>query len=224
MELPAVKTEVTIQDMATAFYRAYYSFLRSHPKPESVKILLSHWALETGWGKSMWCYNVGNAKSTGVSGDWCFFKCNEILRTKSAEFQVARDPNLAKITTRRANSCIVWFYPKHPYTRFRAFKTLEEGVYDHLKMLVRTFTLAWPFVVAGDPVAYSKALKRQKYYTADEAQYTKVLRSVYSKFDKIELPIRPMFSEGEKEQMRNEVCLSLRAMSAEALEAVILEE
>ena len=191
-ELKAEKTIVTMQQMALAFYEAYYLYFNSWPKPESIKILLSQWALETGWGKSMWCYNIGNAKSRPGDGhNWCFFKCNEVIKKSTAERLQASSPSTAKITSYRSDGlCIVWFYPKHAWSRFRAFKTLDDGVYDHLRMVVQNFNKAWPYVVKGDPTKYSKALKRQGYYTADEASYTKTLRSIYDNLSVDAPPIR----------------------------------
>lgn len=205
------RTQVNVQQMATAFYDAYSRFLNSCPKPESVKILLSHWALETGWGKAMRCYNVGNAKSRDGDGyDYCYFACNEILTRASAERFHAHAPNTTKITKYRSDDrCVIWFYPRHRWSRFRAFDNLYEGAYDHLKLLIRRFGLAWQPLVNGNVEAYSRMLKAQRYYTADEPVYTKTIKAVFSMFEDIELPEQPMFTEREREQVLNNVALSL---------------
>lgn len=214
-ELKDERTKVTPQEMALALVKAYWKYLNSWPKKDTIKVLLAQWALETGWGKHMHCYNVGNAKHSFDSGeDYCFFKCNEILRKDIAERLLHEDPTRVQITTYRANNtCITWFLPKHPWTRFRAFKTLDEGVYDHLKMVVNRFDAAWPHAVRGDPQAYSHALKQQKYYTADEASYTKTLVSVFNKLDSLELPTEPFIQEEERQRLLNLVSISLSEMT-----------
>ncbi len=213
-ELKAEKTNVSVQEIAIEMTLAYWRYFRSWPKKNTIKILLAQWALETGWGKHMWCYNIGNAKSREGDGhDYCFFACNEILSEHASRALQAEDPERVKITSTRSNgTCIVWFYPKHPWCRFRAFRSLSEGVYDHLKMVVRTFDKAWPHAVDGDPRAYSRALKLQKYYTADEASYTKTLVAVFNKLDSLEVPLGPIIPEEERQRVMNSVALSLQDM------------
>lgn len=224
MELEAKKTEVTTEHMALAFHAAYVRYFNSHPQDDTIRILLSHWALETGWGKSMWCYNVGNAKA-GPSRDpnkhWCYFRCNEIISRARAEQMVETDPKLVKITTYRSNgTCIVWFEPKHGWSCFRAFDTLEDGVYDHLKLIVKKFNKAWPFIYRGDPQGYSKALKEQGYYTADESSYTRTLVKVFHMFDKLRFPLREALSIEEKAVVMATISNSLRGMTEEHLKDV----
>jgi len=214
MELKAEKTKVTPQQMALALYAAYWKYFHSWPKKDSIKILLAQWALETGWGKSMWNFNVGNAKSQpGEGHDWCYFKCNEILQRNMAEKLQSDDPSRVKITSHRSDgTCITWFSPKHPWSCFRAFGTLEEGTYDHLKMVVNRFNKAWPFVEMGYPEAYSHALKQQRYYTADESSYTRTLKKVFKKLDSLELPEEPVLNEEERQRVLNQVGISLAEM------------
>lgn len=211
-ELEAVRTPVTKQQMAIAFYEAYWRYFNSWPKKDSIRILLAQWALETGWGKSMWCYNVGNAKSRPNDGyDWCFYKCNEIIAKSTAERLQATSPATAKITSYRSDGlCVIWFYPKHAWSRFRAFRALDAGVYDHLVLVVKKFDKAWPYVVRGDPAEYSRALRRQGYYTADEAAYTKTLKGVFDMLASIELPDRPLLTEEERREALNTTALSLQ--------------
>jgi hypothetical protein len=211
----ATKTVVTTSEMALAFYEAFDLYFNNQPKPMTVKILLAHWALETGWGKSMYCNNVGNAKSRKGDGfDYCYFACNEVLSKVHAERLAEIAPKTARITRYRTdNRCIIWFYPNHPWCRFRAFDTLSEGAYDHLKLLVRRFGLAWAQVVSGNAEQYSRALKAQHYYTADEAHYTKAITSIVRGFDDIELPQEPLISEAERKKILAVVGASLDKMS-----------
>lgn len=213
-EHPATKTTASVEQMAEAFYKAYFTYLNDCPKPDSIKIVLSHWALETGWGKSMRCYNVGNAKSREGDGyDYCFFACNEILDSSLARWLQCESPETVKITSHRADGkCVVWFYPKHPACRFRAFDCLYAGAYDHLKLLIQRFDKAWHYIVSPDVAAFSAALKAQRYYTADEVSYTKTLTSVFRMFDSVKLPTGPMFTAQERANLLNQVALSLRGL------------
>ena len=79
---------------------------------------------------------------------------------------------------------VVWFEPDNPACCFRAFPTLDAGALDYLQTLHRRFQSAWPAVVAGDPARFSHLLKRSRYYTADEAQYTKTLVALFREFSR----------------------------------------
>lgn len=128
---------------------------------EGILVLLAHWSLETGAGRAMHRWNMGNIKH--VAGDgrpWTMFRCSEIIGGRN-----------------------VFFDPPHPQTWFRAYESLEAGAADYVATLRRTFSKAWPSVQAGDPRAFSQALKAQRYYTADEAQYTAVMVRLWNELD-----------------------------------------
>jgi hypothetical protein len=154
-------TPVSPAEVLGALGRAWSKTFGQEADRKSLLVLLSQWALETGRGKSMHCYNLGNVKSTGQSGDWCFFRCNEILNGK-----------------------VEWFDPDHPQTRFRAFATLDDGALDYLTTLHQRFEKSWPSVLAGDPAAFVHALRLQNYFTANEATYTKTAVSLFDEFSR----------------------------------------
>jgi len=184
IEMPAVKTPVSKEAMLVAMALGWNKKFGEPPNRNSVLLLLSHWAFETGHGNSMWCFNLGNvkAKVTGAY-DYCFFACDEILPAAQAERLAAATPETAKIKKRRSDgTCIIQFYPKHPACCFRAFTSLDDGVTDHLDLIHKRFKYAWPFVVAGDVSGFCKALKQQRYYTADEAAYTRGVVGVFSSY------------------------------------------
>ena len=185
-ELEARKTPATAQELFAALNDSWVAMFGERPRKESLILLMSQWALETGHGKSMWCYNLGNVKArpTG-SYDYCYFACNELLPTASARSMQAGDPEHAKIQADRADgNSWIWFYPKHVGCCFRAFRTLVEGAVDHLTIVNKRFSKAWPAVILGDVVGYSHALKIQGYYTADEAAYTRGVLSVFGQYYK----------------------------------------
>jgi hypothetical protein len=148
--IPDRYTRESAFDMFDALSRAWVSAF-SEPAPRApVTILLAHWALETGRGGSMHCYNLGNIKHTPGDGrSWTTFRHNEVIKGK-----------------------IVWLDETDP---FRAYDTLDEGCEDYLATVQKRFSKSWPAVLSGDPAAFSHALKSQSYYTADETAYTRTL-------------------------------------------------
>lgn len=184
-ELVAVKTPAAPIDVAHALIAAWGVLFGVHPPhKESIAILLAQWCLETGRGRSMWCYNFGNAKSRSGDGrSWCYFACNEVLSPQDVQHYVAgaqpRTDGKPGPNAVATSATVVWFYPSHPGCRFRAFHTIDEGALDYMGMLNRRFARAWPAVLAGDPAAFSHALKMQGYYTADEGQYTRGVIAIF---------------------------------------------
>jgi hypothetical protein len=154
-------TPVTPPQLFSALAGAWQKAFNETPHRTSLLVLLAQWALETGRGRSMHCYNLGNVKSSQKSGDWCFFRCNEIINGKE-----------------------VWFEPDHPGCCFRAFATLDDGALDYLNTLHDRFKPAWPAVVAGDPQSFVHLLKINRYFTADEAQYTNSVVSLFNEFSR----------------------------------------
>ena len=179
LELEARKTPVDRKEMFQALAVGWSSLFKETPKKESVLLLLAHWALETGWGRSMWCYNLGNVKAgRSWKGRYCYFKCNEVLSHEAAGRYARGDPDRTKITRIRSDGkSIIWFYPKHACCKFRAFDTLEEGAVDHLTLLKnhKNFSKAWGAVVAGDPELFCIKLRRAGYFTADLDRYTRAV-------------------------------------------------
>jgi hypothetical protein len=158
-KVEARKTQASVTEVRKALHLSWIALFGEHPSPESICVLLAQWALETGRGKSMWNFNFGNVKSHQKDGDWCFFRCNEIIKGK-----------------------VVWFEPDHPACAFRAYSTLQQGSDAYMHKLYTTFSRAWPSVIAGNPTEFSKRLKANKYYTASEEKYTETLCALYREF------------------------------------------
>jgi len=178
--LPDKLTQITKAEALSALYAGWCATFGEAPKnDDSLRVLMSQWALETGWGKAMHNYNFGNVKSTAGDGyDYCMFRCYE-----------------------KINGKIIWYDPPDPATRFRAFRTAIDGAKDYLKILHKRFTLSWPAVLQGTPAAFSHALRQQGYYTADESAYTQTLTSIFNslkstKIDKSQAPAASADSGG----------------------------
>lgn len=224
-----VKTPATKEEIFVALWAAWIQLFNEVPKRESILILMSQWALETGWGRYMHCFNFGNVKSyEGDSYDYCYFACNEILKKAVAEKYVANNPATAKITQyRNDGTAIIWFYPDHSGCRFRAFHTILEGALDHISIVSKRFAKSWPAVLAGDPKQYSHMLRQQGYYTADESTYTATLTSVFNGLKKLPfnadaLPKKPVtessneITEVEKARIMSLVTMTMASSYEES--------
>ena len=170
-ELAATKTPISVVDLESALHAAWADKFGTPPPTNAVEVLMSQSALETGaWAKCI-AFNLGNIKSPhGADGDWCFFTTHETLSTEAAQRVAAASTPSAP--AHLVSPTDVVLEPRHPGCRFRAFSTLAAGARWYLDFLAAHEATAWPAVLAGDPFAFSHALKLHGYYTADEATYT----------------------------------------------------
>lgn len=221
-ELPDKKTPVTKEQAVEALWKAWQGFFGSTPKKESIWVLASQWALETGWGRSMHNYNLGNVKARDGDGfDYQYFACNEILKRAEAEKLNEADPDHAKISTTRSDgTCIIWFYPNHPGCRFRAFNSLIAGATDYIALLAKRFDKAWPAVSAGDPALFSHMLRQQGYYTADEYSYTTSLVKCYNALARLAFDYNslPSMTEEERRRLDQVIALTTQGLVDEVVE------
>lgn len=225
--LDDVLTPVSREDFFRALWRAWVNMFETLPSRDSVLLLVAHWALETGWGKSMHCFNIGNVKSKDGDGrDFCYFACGEEIPLSLAEKWVREAPSLVTIkriyVKNGVKQASVWVEPDHFAARFRAYRTLEEGVADYLALLRRRFTLAWPFVCVGDPVGFVQTLKQQNYFTADSSVYAASVRSIFSALQKnlqVDTESLPVISDDQARRLMDLVALT----SQELTDALVQE-
>lgn len=219
IELQDKMTPVTNKELIEALWYGWLHLFGTPPKKEAIWILMSQWALETGWGKSMHNYNLGNAKSRDGDGfDYSYFTCGEIVPTKYGEQLQSASPQTVKIKAYRQNgTCIIYFYPKHPGCRFRAFSNLQEGTIDHIGLVYKRFNKSWPALLTGNPDLYAIALKSQGYYTADVhtpqgTGYADVLIKIYHTVSEIEFDYDSLspLTEEARQQLSNMVLLTIQ--------------
>lgn len=178
--LPAMRTPASPAEVYAALTSAWRAQLSESPKRQSIIVLLAQWAHETGVGKSIWCWNLGNVKTKpNGAHHWTFFPCGEEVKLSQAQKMIS-DVRVT-IVKRYTNSsgvqmASIKIVPTHPACCFRAFHTLDDGAADFLELLHKRFRKAWPAVLAGDPAQFSKLLRESHYYTASEASYTKALK------------------------------------------------
>jgi hypothetical protein len=187
--LPDRLTKVTQEEMFAAIGHAFTAYMGGPPTKEKICLLVAQSAFETGWWQFMHCFNVGNAKS--VEGDGCdftYFRCWEVVPVENAKVMQAHPAfgHLVSIQSVDAKGrATIWLTPDHPGCRFRAFESLEVGVYDYFKKMVEKYSdedpekNAWGAIVRADPVAFVHALKKKGYFTGDETIYTNQVSSIF---------------------------------------------
>jgi hypothetical protein len=151
-----VKTDVSEPQMAAAIIDGWQQLFGTKPVKEQVALILSQNSLETANRKAMWNYNVGNLTTDG-KGPQDFFD------------DLATDEQTAPGVWKKMN------------LKYRAYPSLVDGVVDYLRLLSsKHYSDAWQHIINPDPVAFSKALHAGGYYTANEAPYTKSLKSLFN--------------------------------------------
>lgn len=183
----AKKTPVTASEMYESLRSSWLGLWAEDPSHETLCVLLAQWALETARGKAMVCYNIGGIKATGEQ-DHCYFTTLEVLPRAVAEKYLAKSTAAepCEIASDSGGTHIkMRFKPNHPVCRFRAYATLGESCVGYLQLLKRRFALAWPFVASGQPRKFVMMLKKQGYFTADEAEYAVAVVALFNEFLKL---------------------------------------
>lgn len=188
-ELPATITPATALQAWEAMGAAWTSATGHAPSRATLACLVAQWALETGWGKQMRCFNIGNVKATPKwEGDFAYFATSERLSPEQAAHAVAnasprRDgqgPNVeAGTEPDERGRLLVRFAPSHPATKFRAFASLKEGAAQQVRVLRTSFPTTIDDLEAGNPDAWARALYRAHYYTANPDAYADTMTRIF---------------------------------------------
>lgn len=184
MQVPVVRTVVTMSDYARAVVRAWDD---ETPAKASVAVLWGQYMIETG-GKACWNFNIGNVKA--VNGDGYDYHClsgvwegvDPVTATRLVSTGEARLDPSADHHEAVSPKVAVIFDPPHPATRFRAFRNLDDAMRDHLALLRKRFAVAWPAVVAGDPKVFAQKLHDAHYFTASAEAYAAGMRRPFEDF------------------------------------------
>jgi len=147
------------------------------PPKEAVGILYSHYMIETG-GLNCFGWNIGNVKYVpGCGYDYhCLHGVWEGVSASAAKQLLASGEAIIDPNPSHQKSCSpgisVVFNPPHRATRFVAFPDLEDAMDDHLILLCKKrYASAWPALLAGDVMAFAKALKDKGYMTTSAQSY-----------------------------------------------------
>jgi hypothetical protein len=161
MKYDTIRTTLDPEAVRKALTDAWTIRFSVQPSSDSISVLLSQIAQETGW-RACWNWNLGNVKAAAgqdfceLDGVW------EIVNGQRVEL------------------------PKGaPGTQFRAFPTLEAGVTAYLNVMTRRFSSAWIAVLAGDPFEFAVLLKKANYYTAPVEDYA---RGLVNRFEELREP------------------------------------
>jgi predicted unusual protein kinase regulating ubiquinone biosynthesis (AarF/ABC1/UbiB family) len=141
---------------------------------------MGQFALETARFAQIRANNPGNHKAASTSVDHTYFTTTELLSEATANQYIQKSTLSAPCTPGgRQNGLVsVTFRPDHPVCRFRAFATLDEGLTYHLSSLQKRFGKAWVKLLAGDSDGYVRALKAAGYFTGNEEDYKRAVKSL----------------------------------------------
>jgi hypothetical protein len=149
-EVSPTRTSVTKQELRGAIERALTKTEGHRPSSRLVDVLTAQASLETASGDRMYNFNFGGIKGAGPSGMTAVLKTREVLDGKEVVI----------------------------HDGFRAYRSLDEGALDYVKLLERRFGAALEPASRGDVAGFAAALKKSGYYTASVADYTKGLTSL----------------------------------------------
>lgn len=149
-QVPLQKTPTSVADLKGALERAHRKLFGHAPSAQALDVLGAQVSVETGSGTSMYNYNFGGIKGAGPTGKTAVARTKEVIDGKTIEI---RDG-------------------------FRAYDSLDEGAADYLALLRDRFGPALDAARRGDFDGFASKLKKAGYYTADEGDYARALRSI----------------------------------------------
>ena len=164
--VPTVQTKYTLNQLIKGLVDGWYKKFGVIPEKKQIAVLYAQNALETGGTVSMWNNNIGNVK---------------FVPSKNQDYDTGIDYMMLANTWEMINGKKVIFPPEHPASYFRHYNKLSDAMIDYLQFVSsKNYEEAFKALKTGDPAAYTKALKRAKYYTAPEEEYTKAVVSIFN--------------------------------------------
>jgi len=157
-------TNLSAGEAYYGLHEAWKKIFDETPSFNTIVILLSQTALETGRWAKMYNYNWGNIKSHSDDGHyWTMYDCSEIINGR--EF---------------------FFHPPHDQCKFRAYRSVEDGAEDYIRLVSKkkNYEIAFRALKRGDVDTYTRALKQGGYFTANLFHYLKSMRSLVAEFEK----------------------------------------
>ena len=154
-EVEVQRTAVSRADLRGAIGRAHQKLTGRSASPALLDVLTAHASLETGSGGQMYNYNFGGIKGKSPMGETARMRTKEVYDGREVE---VRDG-------------------------FRAYRSLDDGALDYVRLMRDRFGGAVARAEAGDVDGFAHALKQAHYYTADESKYASALRGLAGKVD-----------------------------------------
>lgn len=159
---PAEVTELKdTGDWFRAMGDAWKRIVQQPAPDQSLRLLCAQWMLETGKGKMMYCYNIGNLHARGASHPW-----------KGGVTFYQGDEGAAKTFD---------FTPDKLWNRWRAYPVFQDGIDDYLRLKYYSYRHAWSALLQGDPEAYALALHsnpKKMYSQTPPKEYAARLKGV----------------------------------------------
>ncbi len=149
-EVEPRRTQVSQGEIRDAIARAHAKVTGRAPSAPTLDVLTAQASLETASGGRMYNFNFGGIKGRAPSGETARLRTHEVLSGKDVEI---RDG-------------------------FRAYRTIDEGATDYVRLMRDRFPAAMAQAERGDVDGFARALKQSNYYTANEKAYASGLRSL----------------------------------------------
>jgi hypothetical protein len=152
---PPKYTHCTIADVIAAISEAYESTVGGEIPGGLLLCLVAQSALETGRWAKMFCWNLGNIRGVGPTGEWTSFSASEIIDGKEVHF----DPG--------------------PNNRFAASPDLLTGAKFYVSFLCvashpptpNRYQAAVDAASRGDVHGFVAGLRAGGYFTANPGRY-----------------------------------------------------
>lgn len=193
--LPPTRTPLTRVAVANGLLVAWPEL--ETPTRAGVRILTAQIDGETNLASCL-ANNVGNIKGSPADQKRChtYYPCGEEIPASKVPFGDPRIRAVARYVKQGVEYASIKITPDHPWSCFRAYRTLPEALVDYLAHLSESRTQAWAALrTPGDPdrvlEAFCLALGRPDvradgkrigaYYTASAASYVRLVRARYAK-------------------------------------------
>lgn len=207
--LPDRLTVLTAREAITSLRSAYVALEGVAPSPQCLSLHTAQAMLEANRFKSCHNFCFTNAKaSPKYVGLFSCYKCNEKIDNVWKYF-VPEGELLGAFGTPLKGAPLV-VPDGHPQTRFRAFRSADEGALDHMALEKRKFPEAYTGARSGNVGAFVHGLKIRTFFTADEAPYLAGVSSLAREF----LPLCIDVNAQHVEQVTDdEICRGLACVA-----------
>lgn len=152
IEIANKLTPITPNEALLALTHAYHEATGAPPTRAVSELLLAHFNHETGKGKSVHNFNMGNKKSVPSDMYHQYFGCWEMVDGQRVD------------------------YPSgHSSCRFAAYRTLEQAAAAHIALMASR-PHWWAGLHSGSAAGFAAGLSQKPaYFTADPGRYAAAL-------------------------------------------------
>lgn len=182
MLVPKARTVVALEPLCPAFCAAFEAAHGSPPEPGDVAMVYGKLCNECGHpgpGQSCWCNNVGNIRGRSPAGLYCLLAgAHEYApagRVPKGWHQIPNPPGHAV-----PPGMVACLPDDSSRQEFRAYLSLREACDDYVSVLGARFPRAWRELAreGSSPDAFVDALKADRYFTGDPANYRRNVAAV----------------------------------------------